>query len=77
MQKIFFFELAMALKDRPKSFQFITLLLLSFSLTVILFSTLSHVSGNEKEKQAFRKTSDYNYAGVLANPAAPLLHAKK
>lgn len=77
MQKISCFELAMALKDRPKGFQFITLVLLSFSLTIILLSSVAHLSGNEKAKEAFRQHNENNYAGMLPNPATQLLHLKK
>jgi hypothetical protein len=77
MRKILFFELSMALKDRPKSFQFITLLLLSFSLAVVLFNSLAQVAGDDKAREASRQKSEQNYTGMLPTRNAPLLHLKK
>ena len=57
MQKIFTFEIDMAIKDRPKFFRFITLMLFAFSITIILISSLNSLvpsvaaASNDKKEQ--------------------------
>lgn len=77
MQKILYFELETAMKDRPKIFRLITLGLLSFSIAIILLVSFTHLSGNERAKQALRLHNDNSYSGVLPTPANQLLHLKK
>ena len=77
MQKFLVFEIAMAIKDRPKVFQLVTLSLLSFSLTVILISYVARLSQTEPEKQVLRPGKVVGEAGFAATPAKHLVDLKK
>lgn len=77
MQKILHFEITMAVKDRPKAFQVITLLLLAFSLTVILVNSVSRLSSPAAGKQTLGQTPVTPYAGFISTPARHLVSLKK
>lgn len=79
MQKILQYEMTVAMKDRPKIFQVITLGLLSFSLIVILISFLTHFSPlGHNEKQAYKEEKPSSgYVSLAAAPAGHMLHVKK
>ncbi|HEU4904180.1 MAG TPA: hypothetical protein VFT06_15345 [Flavisolibacter sp.] len=77
MQKFLHFEITMAIKDRPRIFQLIILALFSFSITVILVSSLSRLSPVVHEKQALRQGKVPGYAGFVATPAGQLINFKK
>jgi hypothetical protein len=77
MQKILHFEITMAIKDRPRIFQLIILALFSFSITVILISSISRLSPVVHEKQALRQNKVPGYAGFVATPARQLINFKK
>ena len=67
----------MAIKDRPRIFQLITLSLFSFSITVILVSSVTRCSRAEQEKQVVRHSRDAGYAGFAATPAKHLIDLKR
>ena len=78
MQKILQYEMTVAMKDRPKIFQVITLVLLSFAVSVIVISFLIHFSApGHGEKQAYKQEKPSGYVGFVAAPAGHLLHVKK
>jgi hypothetical protein len=77
MQKIFGYEMAVAMKDRPKIFQIITLVLFSFSVTVIVVSSLAPLAAPGHEKQTYKPVKVAGYAGFVAAPAGHILHLKK
>lgn len=77
MQKFLSFEIAMAIKDRPKIFQLITLSLFSFSITVILVSSVTRFSVAEQEKQVVRHNRAAGFAGFAATSAKHLVDLKR
>lgn len=76
MQKFLHFEITMAIKDRPRSFQLIILALFSFSITVILVSSISRLSPVVHEKQALQQEKVPGFTGFAATPAK-LINFKK
>lgn len=77
MQKFLRFEITMAMKDRPKIFQLITLVLFSFSITIVLVSSLSRLSLLTEEKTVMQQNKATNYAGYVAAPTTHLVRFKK
>jgi hypothetical protein len=77
MQQFLSFEIATAIKDRPKIFQLITLALFSFSVTVIFVSYIIRFSQAEHGKQALRQNKAGSYAGFVATPAKHLIGLEK
>ena len=77
MRRILPFEIAVALKDRPKSFQLITLTLFSFSVTVILMGSLMRIAFPAQEDHVLKKAASSNYAGVIAPTAGPLTSVQR
>lgn len=77
MQKILRYEMAVALKDRPKFFRCITAVLFSFSVTIIVVNTVIRLSGAGQPKQAYKPAKNPAYAGIVAAPAGRVLHFKK
>lgn len=68
MQKLFSFELATAIKDRSKPFQVVTLAVLSFCLTVIVISFVTHFTAPAQSLSAKQqKKSDYAGLHVADN----------
>jgi archaellum biogenesis protein FlaJ (TadC family) len=61
MQKIFFFEINTAIKDRPISFRIITLALFAFSLVMIIIGSFMRYSAPEDNTEAFKnpRTNEY------------------
>lgn len=76
MQKLFSFELTMAIKDRSKVFQFITLALFSFSLTVILIGFVTRFSGAENNV-AVKKVHHNTYSSIITVPFTNQLVVQK
>lgn len=71
MQKIFHFELGMAFKDRPKSFQVIILVLFAFSLTMVLFGAIARMTDTVSSHQVLQNKQENRYASITgALPAA-------
>jgi hypothetical protein len=71
MQKIFHFELGMAIKDRPKIFQVITLVLFAFSLTVILLGAAARLTTTNDDPSVLQNSQVDRYADVGSSlPAA-------
>ncbi|WP_121353685.1 hypothetical protein [Flavisolibacter nicotianae] len=78
MQKFLHFEITMAVKDRPKTFQVITLMLLAFSITVILVNSVSRLSSLDVAgKQTLGQAPVTPYAGFVTSPAHHLVTLKK
>lgn len=77
MQKFLHFEITTAIKDRPRIFQLIILSLFSFSITVILVSSISRLSPVVHEKQALRQDKTPGFTGFAATPARQLINFKK
>ena len=59
----------MAMKDRPKAFQFAILILFSLAVTIIVISALEHVMAANNSASAFKKESEANYAKFVSAPA--------
>jgi hypothetical protein len=70
MQKIFFFELTTAIKDRPRAFQVITLVLFAFSLTMILIGTVVRLVETDNSRQVFQKDQVNHYAGFTSSASS-------
>jgi hypothetical protein len=64
MRKVFPFEISVAVKDRSKSFQFITLGLFLFCITVILVGIVIRVVEPVYENTVVNKPVSEPYAGV-------------
>jgi len=77
MQKILRFEIAVAMKDRPKAFRFITCLLFSFCVTIIVISSLSHLLPTNSNARAQEGNQKSHYASFVAAPVRHLLDLKK
>jgi hypothetical protein len=77
MQKFLRYEMTVAMKDRPKIFQVITLVLFSFSVTVIVISSLVHFTSDAQPAQAYKPLKGTGYTGYVGAPAGHLLHIKK
>ncbi len=78
MQKILYFELATAMKDRSKPFQIIILCLLSFSLTVIFIGSLSRLTGYDTALQQGAKPGSANaMVKLMATPSGQVSAFKK
>ena len=67
----------MAIKDRPKFFQLITLALFSFSLTIILIGAFSRLSGADKERQVYKKAANTNDVHFASSTSYRGLHTQK
>lgn len=67
MRKVFPFEISVAVKDRSKSFQFITLGLFLFCITVILVGIVSRVVEPMYENSAGNKPMSVPYAGISSS----------
>jgi len=70
MRKILPFEISVATKDRPKTFQIITLALFAFSVAVILVGTVRRVVEPAEQKQVASKPTPPSYADMQAVQAA-------
>lgn len=67
MQRIFHFELGMAIKDRPKSFQVITLFLFTFSLAMLLFCTLARLTATDNNHQVLQNKEANRYTNITTS----------
>jgi hypothetical protein len=70
MRKIFPFEISVATKDRPKSFQFITLALFLSSITVILIGMFLRIAEPAAQKQVVANPQPHSFAGITTVQAA-------
>lgn len=70
MQKILHFELGMAVKDRPKFFQVLTLVLFAFSLTIVLLSALSRLTHMGNSRTSLPRNAVNSYAEVTSSMPA-------
>lgn len=64
MRKIFPFEISVATKDRSKTFQFITLVLFSFSVTVIVTGAVRRVFEPAEQRRVVNKPVPPSYADM-------------
>ena len=64
MRKLLPFEISVAIKDRPKSFQFITLAMFSFCITVILIGTILRLVSPVDQRKVVNKQPSASYAGL-------------
>ncbi|MDQ3277360.1 MAG: hypothetical protein M3Q06_03480 [Bacteroidota bacterium] len=71
MRRILPFEISMATKDRPKTFQVITLLLFSFSIAVIVVSSLQHLTTGEE--QVVKRSSPILFSDVTATSSLQVI----
>jgi hypothetical protein len=67
MQKILYFEITTAIKDRPKIFQIVTLVLFAFSLTVIFIGSLNRLSSNNASYQVSKQSGKRSFCKAAAN----------
>lgn len=67
MRKVFPFEISVAIKDRSKRFQFVTLGLFLFCITVILVGIVSRVVEPMYENSVDNNPVSVPYAGVSAS----------
>jgi hypothetical protein len=66
MRKILPFEISVAIKDRPKTFQFITLALFSFCITVILIASFQRMV-SEEQQPVVKGSSSVPYTGMVSS----------
>lgn len=76
MQKILFFEITTAVKDRPKVFQIITLALFALSVTIILMSVLSRFNVTDN-RQVNTTDNDSRLSHFATTTSQPLARIKK
>lgn len=77
MQKLFFFELTTAIKDRPRVFQVITLALFAFSLTMILIGALTKLTATENSQEVFQKDQVNSYTSFASSASPSSVHLQK
>lgn len=69
MRKFLRYEITTAIKDRPRIFQFITLSLFSFSLTIILVMLCARIYTVEIKQNAYRQAKAPEYSDFVIVPA--------
>jgi hypothetical protein len=77
MQKILYFEITTAIKDRPKIFQIVTLMLFAFSLTVIFIGSLTRLSSNNADYQTSKQAGRNHFVRLLQTPSQPVVNLQK
>jgi hypothetical protein len=77
MQKILYFEITTAIKDRPKIFQIVTLMLFAFSLTVIFIGSLTRLSSNNADYQVSKQPGRNHFVRLLQTPSQPVVNLQK
>jgi hypothetical protein len=77
MQKVLYFEISTALKDRPKIFQAITLMLFAFSLTVIFMGSLTRLTGNDTVHRTSQQNQKNHFTRLLQTPSPSVVNLKK
>jgi hypothetical protein len=75
MQRILHFEIATAIKDRPKVFQAITLVLFAFSLTIIVVGSIVRLSVKNTEQTG--KASKVNSYTAFISSFQPIRGLQK
>jgi hypothetical protein len=67
MQKFLYFEIATAIKDRPRIFQFVTLTMFALTLTMVFIGTIVRLSAIAPGRPVVKTAPANSYTGFASS----------